>query len=134
MDQKQREALRHRQYRKRKNKKTNKLKALRAYVLRENPELFRNFEAEYSANRTSPEGVSASQVIQVVQTPPHIVQTPPHIVQTPPHIMQTPPHIMQTPPHIMQTPQELKIPTPKGDEDIPAVETWFEEFYDSLFI
>jgi hypothetical protein len=114
MDQKQREALRHRQYRKRKNKETNKLKGLRAYVLRESPELFRNFEAEYSANRTSPEGVSASpQVIQV---------------------MQTPPHIMQTPPHIMQTPQELKISTPKGDEDIPAVETWFEEFYDSLFI
>ena len=45
MDKKQREALRHRQYRKSKKEDMNKLKTLHAYILRKDSELLKNFEA-----------------------------------------------------------------------------------------
>jgi hypothetical protein len=45
MDKKQREALRHRQYRKSKKEDMNKLKTLHAYILRKDSELLKHFEA-----------------------------------------------------------------------------------------
>ena len=56
MNKKQSEALRHKQYRKGKKAELTKLRALRHYLSKQNPELLRGFETEYDA-LTSPETV-----------------------------------------------------------------------------
>ena len=135
MDKKQREALRHRQYRKSKKENMNKLKALHAYILRKDPELLKKFETVYSlSNKTSPQVVLAfPQVIQgfqVVLALAQVIQGS-QVVLALLQVMQTPSHIMQTPQESSQA--ELNTSTLK---DIPALETWLEleEFNDDLLL
>jgi hypothetical protein len=44
--------------------------------------------------------------------------------------------VLQNPPHIMQTPQETSLTELNTStfKDIPALETWFEEFNDDLLL
>ena len=101
MNKKQSEALRHKQYRKGKKAELTKLRALRHYLSKKNPELLRGFETEYDA-LTSPETVPTQvppkTIPQATPPAPSQHQVAPQVslrfsVQAPLQVpLQSPPH------------------------------------------